>query len=64
MNTKTDTATLVAKTRGATGAADRRPDYSALVTVGAVLALGFLSGCVSVPVGGRADPYHYDANTG
>ncbi len=40
------------------------PDYSANVAVGALLAVILLSGCASPSVGGGADLYHYNGNTG
>lgn len=39
-------------------------DYSTLVAIGAVLALAILSGCATSSVGGSADPYQYNTETG
>lgn len=42
----------------------RTAAYSALMFLGAVLALTLLSGCASSNVGGSADPLEYNPNTG
>ena len=40
------------------------PDYSALVALGALIALIALSGCASPAAGAGSDPTMYNANTG
>ena len=42
----------------------RKADHSALVVVGAVMALLMLSGCATSNVGGTSDEDHYNNNTG
>ena len=39
-------------------------DYSALVAIGAILALVLLSGCASTHMGSSSDPYEYNVITG
>ena len=39
-------------------------DYSALVVIGAILALALLTGCTTVSLGGASDPDQYNPVTG